>query len=170
MVSETIPACCPRCLSCLSPLGFPPPSPKTQSCLLFPTRFFFLITVRPLSGEWCTWCIPSRNLKLVFFCVCALWIPTLCLSAGAIPHRLWDHSYSSPEIPDMRFVLHVSWRQQPSARPVKTVQRNVWDEIINRVFLLNEVFVKMNERWEKQRSFLFTTVQKLVSSGKIPCV
>ena len=32
------------------------------------------------------------------------------------------------------------------------------------------VFVKMFQRREKKRSFLFTTVQKLFSSGKNPCV
>ena len=36
--------------------------------------------------------------------------------------------------------------------------------------LQRSVFVKMFQRWEKKRSFFFTTVQKLFFSGKIPCV
>ena len=80
---------------------------------------------------------PGDSLQKLFITVWRNWLfirQFLCRRKITILSILHRQKFRT-----MRCVLHVSWRQQPSARRVKTLQSNVWDQIINRVFLFKVV-------------------------------
>ena len=78
---------------------------------------------------------------------------------------------SSPEIPDN--AICTSCRLTPATK--RAARQNFTKQCVGAdskscFSLQRSVFVKMFQRWEKKQSIFFTTVQKLFSSGKIPCV